>query len=575
MSHAASTSRPGFRLSGVPIGVKLMLAPALAVVSLIGLSVVTDRLLADITATSREIVDHRLQTSSELLGTAGELNAAVMDLYYSLASASGDAAGAMEVITSAERRMGEVKDRLTAVTGKIDDSASRATLTKVAEELTQFQKPFGFVKDMLTIDAAGAVSFVEPLHKNMGRIQDELGNAAAKERTLAAAEVTELDRRTNEMRTLFLVVDGIVCFLILAVSGFTMQLVRGMTSSISSISKAMGMLAAGDLSIDVEKLARRDDLGTIVSALGVFRGSLEERNRLQREREDSNRRAHDEKTAAAHALAEELNTTVNALVSQLGSAVERLGSSARSLDQQCLNGRTQSETVAEAMNRADVNVQTVATATEKLSHSFGEVGRHVAHASEAVRGATLRVNESTRQIGELAEEADRIGEIVRLINDIASQTNLLALNATIEAARAGAAGKGFAVVANEVKSLAKQTGDATGEISGRVTAIQAASRDTVAAIDGIRLAVEEISGISAAISSAVEEQREATGEIARNVIEASTQTRAAADNVQALRRVVETTGETGGTVLDASDSLKTDTARLHETVTGVIARLRA
>src|SRR3546814_11700578 len=86
----------------------------------------------------------------------------------------------------------------------------------------------------------------------------------------------------------------------------------------------------------------------------------------------------------------------------------------------------------------------------------------------------------------LAEAAQKIGEVVNLITDIASQTNLLALNATIEAARAGDAGKGFAVVASEVKNLANETAKATEEIPGQINSLQAATRHAVTAIQPTR-----------------------------------------------------------------------------------------
>ena len=118
-------------------------------------------------------------------------------------------------------------------------------------------------------------------------------------------------------------------------------------------------------------------------------------------------------------------------------------------------------------------------------------------------------------------EATRIGDVVKLINEIAGQTNLLALNATIEAARAGEAGRGFAVVASEVKSLAEQTAKATEQIGAQIASIQASSTQAVDAIGGITSTISTISEITSAIAAAVEEQSSATQEIARNVQQAA------------------------------------------------------
>jgi methyl-accepting chemotaxis protein len=139
--------------------------------------------------------------------------------------------------------------------------------------------------------------------------------------------------------------------------------------------------------------------------------------------------------------------------------------------------------------------------------------------------AGLAVKDAQRTntiVSALSEGADKIGNVVGLITDIAGQTNLLALNATIEAARAGDAGKGFAVVASEVKSLASQTGRATEEIGAQIAQIQAATREAVAAIRGIATSIEEVSSIATSIASAVEEQGAATADIARTVHQTAT-----------------------------------------------------
>ena len=140
-----------------------------------------------------------------------------------------------------------------------------------------------------------------------------------------------------------------------------------------------------------------------------------------------------------------------------------------------------------------------------------------------------------------------IGEVIKLITSIAEQTNLLALNATIEAARAGEAGKGFAVVANEVKELAKQTGDATEDIAGKVTAIQADAQAAGTAIAGITEVIGRINELQASIASAVEEQTATTDEIARSVNEAASGATEIASNLQDVAEAAQTTssGATG------------------------------
>ena len=150
---------------------------------------------------------------------------------------------------------------------------------------------------------------------------------------------------------------------------------------------------------------------------------------------------------------------------------------------------------------------------------------------------------STQVVAGLVGSVERIGQVVGLINDIASQTNLLALNATIEAARAGEAGKGFAVVANEVKELAKETAKATEDIGQKIEAIQTDTKGAVGAIAQITEIINQINDISNTIASAVEEQTATTNEMGRNVTEAAKGSTEIAQNISGVAQAARNTSE--------------------------------
>ena len=174
-----------------------------------------------------------------------------------------------------------------------------------------------------------------------------------------------------------------------------------------------------------------------------------------------------------------------------------------------------------------------------------------------------------------AEAANKIGEVVSLITDIANQTNLLALNATIEAARAGDAGKGFAVVASEVKNLANQTAKATDEIGAQIGGIQSATQDAVTAIQGIGKTIGEIDEIATTIASAVEEQSAATQEIARNVEQAAAGTQDVTANIGSVSQAADDTGSASSQVLSSAEGLATQADALRAEVDRFLAGIKA
>ena len=181
----------------------------------------------------------------------------------------------------------------------------------------------------------------------------------------------------------------------------------------------------------------------------------------------------------------------------------------------------QASAVTLASENASHNVQSVASGTEQLSASVGEISGQVSMALEISVEAVDQANHTNNIVSGLADAGDKIGEVVELINSIAEKTNLLALNATIEAARAGEAGRGFAVVASEVKTLATQTSNATDEIRTQIASVQTTTQEAVGAIESITSTITQINEISTTIASSVEQQAAVTNEISSNMMQAS------------------------------------------------------
>ncbi|WP_370327466.1 methyl-accepting chemotaxis protein [Euzebya sp.] len=214
------------------------------------------------------------------------------------------------------------------------------------------------------------------------------------------------------------------------------------------------------------------------------------------------------------------------------------------------------------------HMQSLAAAVEEMGVSIAEIGRSTTEVSGISTESVGLVGEALDRVQVLDESSAQIGKVAEVVTAIAEQTNLLALNATIEAARAGEAGKGFAVVANEVKDLATETANATGEIRSLIARIQDDSREVGQAITGIHATIEKVNDLQASVASAVEEQSITTNEISRTVGYVTDQTAAITDSVRSVATSAETSRELAGTTRQASDSLRGVSVSLNRLVDG-------
>jgi methyl-accepting chemotaxis protein len=359
---------------------------------------------------------------------------------------------------------------------------------------------------------------------------------------------------------------------------------RSITRPLAALRAAMEVLARGDIGLEVPGRDRRDEIGEMAKAVGVFKTNAIERLRLEAEQRDTQaraaaekgaaeeRRIADKQAAAEHEeaarklamrkLADEFEAAVGDIVETVSSASTELEAAAASLTKTADATQQLSGAVAAASTDASSNVHSVAAATEEIMSSVGEIGRQVQQSSHIAGEAVKQAELTDARIGQLSKAAGRIGDVIKLITAIAEQTNLLALNATIEAARAGEAGRGFAVVAQEVKALAAQTAKATGEIASQIAGMQTATKESVAAIKQIGGTIVRLSEISTAIAAAVEEQGAATREIVHSINAAAEGTAKVASNITDVNRRANDTGFASTQVLLSAQSLSNESSRL-------------
>ncbi len=274
-------------------------------------------------------------------------------------------------------------------------------------------------------------------------------------------------------------------------------------------------------------------------------------------------------------IAADFQGKVGQLVAVLSESSKALEGTAQSMASTADVTTSQASTVAAAAEEASASVQTVAASAEELTSSIGEISRQVTQSSQITGKAVQEARRTDNIVRALSEGADKIGQVVDLITNIAGQTNLLALNATIEAARAGEAGRGFAVVASEVKSLAQQTARATEEIGAQIAQVQSATNDAVEAIKGITGTIEEVSAIAATIAAAVEEQGAATAEIARSVQQVSESTQEVTSNITGVSQAAQEASVAVSHVLGNANDVSNQASRLSSEVDGFVALIRA
>ncbi|WP_284265536.1 methyl-accepting chemotaxis protein [Bradyrhizobium iriomotense] len=442
-------------------------------------------------------------------------------------------------------------------------------VTEIGNLLKQYRASFAKLSDN--------VKAVAKLNGEMTRSAGAILKLSNELRSDLTADQQRIEASANaaigetERLILMLALGGLAVGAVLA-----LMLGNGISRPMIAMCKAMRELASGNFEVVLPGLGRKDEIGEMAGAVEEFKMQAV----AKAERDAATSEAQNRETAAARRaelirFADDFETAVGAIVSNVSGSAVQLESAASTLTRTAETTQSLSSQVAGVSEQASSNMQSVATATEELSASVEEIGRQVRDSSRIAEAAVVQAKETDGRIGKLSHAAQQIGEVVKLITAIAEQTNLLALNATIEAARAGEAGRGFAVVASEVKSLANQTAKATDEISSHITGMQGATAESVAAIKEIGATIGQISTIATSIASAVEEQGAATQEIARSVQNVAQGTQTAATDIGQVNRGAAETGSASEEVLNSAKTLSSESTRLRAELDRFMANIRA
>jgi methyl-accepting chemotaxis protein len=377
--------------------------------------------------------------------------------------------------------------------------------------------------------------------------------------------------RGTRLTQLILVAGALVAGLLALLAAL---LARRISVPIKTLTTAMHRLAGGDQDVQVPAVERKDEVGTMAAAVVVFKENAARTQRLEAQRREEESR----KTTRQSRIEERIavfERSVQGALGVLATASGRMKATAESMSATAEQTRSQAAAVSGAAAEAAENVETVAAATVEMSASIGEISRQMAKTSDIATRAVEEAAHTGTTMQELDRAAQKVGQVVQLINDIAAQTNLLALNATIEAARAGEAGKGFAVVASEVKSLATQTAKATDEIGAQINAMQGTAKGAVDAMMRIDRTIAEVNDIATSIAAAIEEQGASTQEITRNTQQAARGAGEVTRTIAGVDQAANATGLAATHVLTSARELAEQAEGLRAEISKFLAGIRA
>ena len=576
-----------FRLSDWPFAFKVGIAPAIAVVLLIVVVFMAQGQMSEQKAATDNIVQQEMAKSvglSEISGALGDINGRLFRVL-TLQAAEVDGLDSMAEIETLKMDITSLATDMELFRDKYLHDDEAADFTSAIEEVTKYGEAVDLVGQMLELDFASAVGFVQPFEQNYNDLKSRMAALVAKTVRQANQQGADAADRANAASNLFLII-GFVAAVSVITASFLIG--RNVVLSIRRIANTTKDLAEDNTDVDIESLARKDELGGVVESLLVFRNNIESRISLQsdqermrqeqeqaaRERRAADERAKEDEAARAEAarsqeaenrrdsmntLANQFDSTVTTSLDTAGSATNEVADNAEGVLERAVQNKEISENLKVTSHNVGENMQSVASATEQLTSSISEISHQVSTANDVSNRAVEEAENSSKQIETLSVAVDKIGEALLLIKDIADQTNLLALNATIEAARAGEAGRGFAVVASEVKNLAAQTANATVEIEGQISGIQNATNGAVNSISQVGDIIGKVDEIATGIAGAVEEQSATTQEISRSIQEVNA-------DVAGLSEIVGDVDNMAEANSVAADTLKITTGTLSEIV---------
>ena len=554
------TLTDGIRLRRLPrltIRTKTLAASAFALLCLIGMGVIvqltTSRVAHDLSELS--------QSNFPIRAAASALNDNILAVHmrvfrYVSWAGNGVSHPLMENLSS------EIAIDFGLIQEEFDELATRADLTaaekaELAALQTKIKEYERTTRDVLEVgrtDAAMATMMLGQTDDKYVGVEEDIRKILA----VIAADSTSIVRNlvtATKTEALSLAIGLIIC-LVFSVAAIAF-IARSIIKPITLITGVMQKLSAGDTAVTLRYRERTDEIGRMIEAIEIFRSNALEIQKIQQLRRQAEEQQASERRTEMAALAEEFDSSVKHITSQLAGAVTAVRDNAEAMTKVAEDTRTKSGTAVEAVAHTQENVETVARAASELSLTIDELSRRTNDVFRLTRNTAEQSESASAELAKLAASVEQILPITDLIRGLAQQTNLLALNATIEAARAGIAGRGFAVVASEVKTLAQASGKATDDIAQKIGAVRETCTSAVATISQIIAAIKDLSIHATEISSGIRQQSNETAGIFASAESAASNSRSVAANMVELNGYADVT-------YTASNEVRHTTALLFE-----------